>query len=121
MSDWMVYAGCVVIGVLFGWGVGGGGAKVYRQLDAIEHWSGVRDALTVAAIWVLAVVIAGGAGAVYGHESTVMSNSWRVGALWGAGGGILSPSAFAPLRDAVVRAGVRLADTVKTSGPESRS
>ncbi len=111
MSEWQVHAACAVIGGLFAAGVGFGGAKLYRKLDRIEHWSGVRDALTVAAIWVFAVAAAGAAGATYGHEA--LDQPWQIGGLWGACGGILSPSAFGPLRDAVIRAGVRVLDAAK--------
>ena len=119
MSDpWIIYAGCVLIGIVFGGGAGFSGAKLYKQLDDVENWGPVRDALTVAAIWVLAVALSGGAGAAYGYESATMGNSWVVGALWGAAGGIIAPVAFKPLRSAAVRAGQAAIAKLPNKGKE---
>ena len=107
--EWItIYVGCVLTGVIFGGALSAGGSWLYQKLDTENQWSAVRDALTLAGITVGAVLISAAVGAVYGHESADMGNSWKIGAIWGAAGGVLSPWLFRPLRVAGAK-GIRAA------------
>ena len=97
--DWLtMYAGCVLAGVVFGGALSAGGSRLYLKLDKEKHWGPIHDTLTLAAITVAAVLVAAAVGAVYGSETEAMANSWRIGAIWGGAGGVLSPWLFRPLR-----------------------
>lgn len=107
--EWVtIYAGCVLTGVIFGGALSAGGSWLYNRLDRENDWGVLHDTLTIAAITVGAVVVSSGIGAVYGYESADMGNSWQIGAIWGAAGGVLSPWLFRPLRVAGAK-GIRSA------------
>ena len=109
MPDWIwVYAGCIATGVIFGGALSAGGSWLYQRLDDEKHWSAVHDAVTVSAITAASVLVAAGIGAVYGHDSASMGNSWKIGGIWGGAGGVLSPWLFQPLRSGAV-SGIRAA------------
>jgi|TARA_R110000787_G_scaffold116233_1_gene226332 hypothetical protein len=87
MQDWIIYTGCVLLGIIAGGGSCLGAVWLYGQLDDLKHWGKARDAIAKAALYVGAVALACVVGWIYGGETPIMGHS--VGALWGGAGGIL--------------------------------